>query len=151
MPLACRPRPPLTRYRPSERSVKLAGWRREGRDGAGFSLLHLQEAVKFLDVDGAAFAVYEDVERELVEQIAAEALSAANPLEVLHVGARAFLDAVEDPAVQRIALIDAPSVLGWEQWREIGFRYGFGLVQETLAAAMEAGLIERTVMSLANW
>src|ERR1700737_3556857 len=36
-------------------------------------------------------AVYEEVERELVEQIAAEALSAANPLEILHVGARAFL------------------------------------------------------------
>jgi AcrR family transcriptional regulator len=88
-------------------------------------------------------AVYEEVERELVEQIAAQALSAADPLEVLHVGARAFLDAVEDPAVQRIALIDAPSVLGWEQWREIGLRYGLGLVQAALEAAMEAELIER--------
>jgi len=88
-------------------------------------------------------AVYEEVERELVERIAATALSAADPLEALRAGARAFLDACEDPAVQRIALIDAPSVLGWEQWREIGLRYGFGLVQGTLEAAMDAGLIER--------
>jgi AcrR family transcriptional regulator len=88
-------------------------------------------------------AAYEDVERELVERIAADALSATNPLEALHAGARAFLDACEDPAVQRIALIDAPSVLGWEQWREIGLRYGFGLVHQTLEAAMDAGLIER--------
>lgn len=88
-------------------------------------------------------AVYEDVERELVEGLAAGAMAANDPLEALRAGARAFLDACEDPAVQRIALIDAPSVLGWEQWREIGLRYGFGLVQATLEAAMEADLIER--------
>jgi AcrR family transcriptional regulator len=88
-------------------------------------------------------AVYEDVERELVERIAAGALPGGDPLMALHSGARAFLDACEDPAVQRIVLLDAPSVLGWEQWREIGLRYGFGLVQQTLEAAMAAGLIER--------
>ena len=88
-------------------------------------------------------AVYEEVERELVQDIAAGAMAGSDPLEALSAGARAFLDACEDPAVQRIALLDAPSVLGWEQWREIGLRYAFGLVQGTLEAAMEAGLIER--------
>jgi AcrR family transcriptional regulator len=89
-------------------------------------------------------AVYEDVERRLVEQIAASAISSAtDPLAAMHAGAQAFLDACEDPAVQRIALLDAPSVLGWERWREIGLRYGFGLVQATVQAAMDAGLIER--------
>jgi AcrR family transcriptional regulator len=88
-------------------------------------------------------AVYEQVERDLVEQLASTALAGVDPLQALHAGARAFLDACEDPAVQRITLIDAPSVLGWEQWREIGLRYGFGLVQATLEAAMDAELIER--------
>src|SRR6478736_9690221 len=89
-------------------------------------------------------AVYEEVERELLESIAAKALGAAtDPLQVLRAGARAFFDACEDPAVQRISLIDAPSVLGWERWREIGMRYGLGLVQEVLAEAMEQGLIAR--------
>src|SRR2546421_10077648 len=89
-------------------------------------------------------AVYEDVERQLVEQIAASAISSAtDPLAALHAGAQAFLDACEDPAVQRIALVDAPSVLGWEQWREIGLKYGFGLVQNTLQAAVDAGQIEK--------
>src|SRR5437588_1835414 len=88
-------------------------------------------------------AVYEDVERELVERIGTDAMSAPDPLQALRAGARAFLDACEDPAVQRIALLDAPSVLGWEQWREIGLRYGFGLVQQTLEAAMEADMLER--------
>jgi hypothetical protein len=64
-------------------------------------------------------------------------------LQALHAGAQAFLDACEDPAVQRVALLDAPAVLGWEQWREIGLRYGFGLVEGTLQAAMDADLIER--------
>jgi AcrR family transcriptional regulator len=88
-------------------------------------------------------AVYEDVERELVERVAADAAAAGDPLEALHAGVQAFLEACEDPAVQRIALIDAPSVLGWEQWREIGLKYGFGLVQGALEAAMDAELIER--------
>jgi len=88
-------------------------------------------------------AVYEDVERELVERVAAHATAAGDPLDALHAGVRAFLDACEDPAVQRIALIDAPSVLGWEQWREIDLKYGFGLMHGALAAAMDAGLIDR--------
>jgi AcrR family transcriptional regulator len=88
-------------------------------------------------------AVYEDVERRLVEQIAASAMpGAGDPLQALHAGAQAFLDACEDPAVQRIALLDAPSVLGWERWREIGLRYGLGLVQGTLQAAIDAGVID---------
>lgn len=88
-------------------------------------------------------AVYEAVERDLVAQIAGTAVAAGDPVEALRAGARAFLDACEDPTVRRIALIDSPSVLGWEQWREIGMKYGLGLVQATLEAAMEAGLIER--------
>src|SRR5690349_7669558 len=59
-------------------------------------------------------AVYEEVERRLVEQIASSAISSASdPLAALHAGAQAILDACENPAVQRIALVDAPSVLGW--------------------------------------
>jgi len=88
-------------------------------------------------------AVYEELERELVEEVAKAAeLETSNPLEVLRIGARAFLDASEDPAVQRIALIDAPAVLGWARWREIGMRYGLGVVQAVLQAALDAGLIE---------
>jgi AcrR family transcriptional regulator len=88
-------------------------------------------------------AVYEGVERQLVEQIARGAMASAHdPLAALRAGAQAFLDACEDPAVQRIALVDAPSVLGWEQWRAIGMEYGFGLVEGSVQAAMDAGLIE---------
>jgi AcrR family transcriptional regulator len=88
-------------------------------------------------------AVYEDVERQLVERIAEGAMTSAHdPLSALRAGADAFLDACEDPAVQRIALVDAPSVLGWEEWRAIGMEYGFGLVEGSVKDAMDAGLIE---------
>jgi hypothetical protein len=48
-----------------------------------------------------------------------------------------------DPELHRIVLLDAPSVLGWERWREIGWRYGMGLTESVLAAAMEAGQLPR--------
>jgi AcrR family transcriptional regulator len=87
-------------------------------------------------------AVYEELERELVERLAVTATaSGADPLQALQAGTSAFLRACEDPAVQRIALLDAPSVLGWERWREIGMKYVFGVVQAALQEAVDGGQI----------
>ncbi len=98
----------------------------------------------FADKRALFDAVYEEVERELVERIAASAVGrASDPLSALHAGAEAFLDACEDPAVQRISLLDAPSVLGWERWREIGVEHGLGLIEATVQAGIDAGLIAR--------
>ena len=54
-----------------------------------------------------------------------------------------FLDHCLEPEVQRIVLLDAPAVLGWEEWREIGARYGLGLIEGLLTAGMESGEIRR--------
>ncbi len=43
---------------------------------------------------------------------------------------------------RRIALLDAPTVLGWEEWHEIEARYGLGLIEAGLSAAIAAGQIE---------
>ena len=87
--------------------------------------------------------VYEQVEAELMERImAAVAEGAGDPLDALRAGALAFLEASEnDRAVRQIALVDAPSVLGWDRWREIGTRYALGLVQATIEEAVQAGLL----------
>jgi AcrR family transcriptional regulator len=89
-------------------------------------------------------AVFEVVELEITEAIAATVLGsgAASAIDGLIAGAEAWLDACGDPAVQRIILIDAPSVLGWERWREIGVRYGLGLTEAALQGAMDAGEVE---------
>lgn len=88
-------------------------------------------------------AVYEQIESELARRLGEAAEPGAGSLETLATGAELFLDACLEPEVQRIALHDAPAVLGWEEWREIGARYGLGLIEALLSAGMEAGEIRR--------
>lgn len=99
----------------------------------------------FADKTALFAAVYETVEQEIVGRIGAQlaAAPAEDPLEVMILGAEAWLDACADPAVQQIVLLDGPSVLGWERWREIGMRYGLGLVETVLAQAVDQGRIPR--------
>ena len=55
-----------------------------------------------------------------------------------------FLDHCLEPEVQQIVLLDAPAVLGWERWREIGARYGLGLIAAPARRpGCEAGEIRR--------
>lgn len=50
-----------------------------------------------------------------------------------------------------MALLDAPVVLGWDEWREIDPRYGLGLVTFALENGMERGLfVRREVRPLAH-
>jgi AcrR family transcriptional regulator len=87
-------------------------------------------------------AVYEDVEIRLAERIARVASQVSDPFDALRAGADAFLDACLDPTIRRIALVEAPAGLGWERWRDIDARHGFGLLQIGLQAAADAGQIE---------
>ena len=96
----------------------------------------------FADKRALFEAVFEDVERELVERLASKLGALADdPLALLHGGIEAFLDACLDPAVQRIALLEAPAVLGWERYREIEQTYGLGLARAALQTAMDAGVV----------
>jgi AcrR family transcriptional regulator len=89
-------------------------------------------------------AVYERIEVELAERIAAGALeaNASSPLQALRAGAEMFLAASTEPETQRIVLLDGPSVLGWDRWREIASEHGLGLIEATLQAAIDAGAID---------
>ena len=97
---------------------------------------------QFRDKADLFAAVAEQVEAEIAERIAtAAAGAAADPVGALQSGARLFLDACAEPEVERIILLDAPAVLGWEAWRDLAGRYGLGLVQLALQSAMDAGAI----------
>jgi AcrR family transcriptional regulator len=89
-------------------------------------------------------AVYEVIETELAERIAAGSLEAnsASPLAAMRAGTEMFLLASTEPEVQRIVLLDGPAVLGWDRWREIAARYGLGLIEAAVRAAIEAGEID---------
>jgi len=96
-------------------------------------------------------AVFEQTEAEIMQTIIARVEGLTDPMEELAVGVRAFLDACGDPTLMRIGLRDAPGVLGWEEWREIGNRHGLGLVTGALGWAMDEGQIARTdVRTLAH-
>ena len=73
-------------------------------------------------------AVHEQVEEEMVMAIAEAVAGREDVLDLLVAGVDAFLDRCLDPEVARIALDEAPSVLGWREWREIDARYALGLV-----------------------
>jgi AcrR family transcriptional regulator len=86
-------------------------------------------------------AVYEQVEAELSRQFADSVTPGAEPLQVLREGAETFLDQCLEREVQQIALLDAPAVLGWEEWREINARYALGLIEGVLRHGMDTGSI----------
>ena len=88
-------------------------------------------------------AVYEALEKRVVDQVHARIEGVSDPLKVLQRGAEGFLDACLDPAVRRVVLLEGPSVLGWERWREIDQAYGLGLTTAALEAAVAAGAIQR--------
>jgi len=86
-------------------------------------------------------AVFEQVEADLVARLAAAAGDAADARTAIDRGTTAFLDACLEPEVARIALLDAPGVLGWQQWRAIEARHGLGLVTAALSTAVQEGLV----------
>ncbi|HEY7629648.1 MAG TPA: TetR/AcrR family transcriptional regulator [Thermoleophilaceae bacterium] len=106
---------------------------------------------QFDDKKDLFLAVFDQVEGEVAQNIAQRALAASGPLEALRVGAQLWLDACLDPEVRRIVLIDAPSVLGFEEWREVLTRHGLGLLAAALQGAMDEGAIARQpLMPLAH-
>jgi AcrR family transcriptional regulator len=86
-------------------------------------------------------AVFERVEGELMERIGARMKATDDAWELMLAGMRSFLDACEEPAVKQISLTDAPSVLGWQEWREIDNRHGLGLTRAALQGAVDAGVL----------
>ncbi len=87
--------------------------------------------------------VFEQIERELVGRFSLEDLAGSDPLTALLGAVEQFLKLSLESEVQRIVLVDGPSVLGWEAWHEVEARYGLGLIEAGLGAAMESGQIRR--------
>ena len=112
---------------PTEEVVQLAGVTR----GA---LYH-----HFRDKQDLFEAVFIDVQEEGRIRIRDAYASQQDPWEAFRAGFQAYLDYSMDPTVQRIMLLDAPSVLGWERWREID--YSLELLQNGLGVLRQHGLV----------
>lgn len=96
----------------------------------------------FRDKQALFQAVVDDLQQQILDRVQRAAAGGADPWDGLRLGLHAFLDACMEPAVQRIVLTDAPSVLGRATWREIDSRYGFGLLRTALQGLIDAGMLE---------
>ena len=98
-------------------------------------------------------ATFEAVEDDLTAQVLAVAAGSGetDPVRILEFGFDAFLDQCVNPEVQRIVMLDGPTVLGWDVWHELDERYAFGTIKAVLTVAAQLGRIEEAeVDPLAN-
>ncbi|MGW1955300.1 TetR/AcrR family transcriptional regulator [Streptomyces sp. NPDC001920] len=135
----------------TRRALLAEGRRRFAADGYhGVVLAEVAQAVGA--TKGAAYhhfgskaglfrAVVAEVQRELGERVAAAAERYDGPWEQLQAGCRAFLAAGRDPTVRRIVLMDAPAVLGWDEWRAMDEESSARHLTEALEALVAAGVI----------
>jgi AcrR family transcriptional regulator len=96
-------------------------------------------------------AVLVQVSAETAQRVIQAALATDDPWEELVAGADAFLDAAMTPEVQRIMLVDGPSVLGWDVWRAADADYALGMLEQALQHAIDAGrIVQQPVKALAH-
>lgn len=84
-------------------------------------------------------AVLDRVVSEFAQRVAEAAGTEAEPAERLRLGCRAWLRIALDPAIQRIALLDAPAVVGWSRWRELDEQHILGGVRLNLQQLADEG------------
>ncbi|WP_284573950.1 TetR/AcrR family transcriptional regulator [Streptomyces sp. 2P-4] len=128
----------------------------EGRQqfaAAGYHHVVLAEVARAAGVTkGAAYhhfdskaglfrAVVSEVQQELGERVASAAEQHEDLWQQLRAGCRAFLSAGTDPAVRQILLLDAPTVLGWDEWRAMDEEASARHLAEALTALASAGVI----------
>ncbi|TQL66923.1 TetR family transcriptional regulator [Nocardioides albertanoniae] len=83
-------------------------------------------------------AVEADVTQRLAEAVPAGD-GDIDLVTVMRQAVETWLDACESPEVQRIVLVDGPSVLGWVRWRAICQPYVLGMIEIVLSQAAADG------------
>jgi AcrR family transcriptional regulator len=86
-------------------------------------------------------AVLADVLVEIAERSAAAAAGRKDPLEALRAGSHAWLTMALDPAIQRIALLDPTTAVGWARWREQDQAHSLGGLRAALLRLKDEGRV----------
>jgi AcrR family transcriptional regulator len=89
--------------------------------------------------DGLFRVVVSEAMAEVKVRVMRSPSAAASPLARVEAGLHVFLEAITEPGLQRVLLIDGPAVLGWQQWRALDLENGLGLLRAGLQAAVTAG------------
>lgn len=88
-------------------------------------------------------AVLAEMLIEIAERTAAAAAGSSDPLEGLRAGSHAWLLMALDPAIQRIALLDPTTAVGWARWRELDQAHSLGGLRATLVRLADEGRVPR--------
>ncbi|WP_026257742.1 TetR/AcrR family transcriptional regulator [Actinopolymorpha alba] len=135
----------------TRRALLAEGRRRFARDG--FHGVVLEEVARGAGVTkGAAYhhfgskaglfrTVVEEAQQEVADRVTEAAGHHEDPWKQLIAGCRAYLSAGSDPAIQRIMLIDAPTVLGWNEWREMDDASSAHHLTEALETLVASGVL----------
>jgi AcrR family transcriptional regulator len=95
-----------------------------------------------------ASRLQEDVARAVVD--AAER-AGADPRAQLRAGCHAFLDAITAAPAVRVLLVDAPAVVGWDQWRRLDSENSVVHLREALeAVGVDADLLDAATAQLSG-
>ena len=136
-----------------ETKAALLAAARELFGGDGYAATSLEDVVARAGVTKGALyhhfkgktdlfqAVYEQVKREVSDAVVKVFLE-PDAWHALTAGCQLMIDAQLDPAVRRIALHDARSVLEWETIRAVENRYGAVGLRGVLRRAVRHGVIE---------
>ena len=84
-------------------------------------------------------AVVEALSERILAQQTEIISGCTDPVDALRTGALGWIDMAGDPVIQRIMLVDAPSVLGWEQWRAMDEGRTVGAMRAMLQAVADTG------------
>ena len=95
----------------------------------------------FGDKAGLFRTVFEQLDAEIMAELVEAMAPARDTGSRLVVGLGSFLDICQRPEVLRIALTDAPTVLGWQGWREIEGKHGLGLITDMIEQAVAEGAV----------
>jgi AcrR family transcriptional regulator len=96
----------------------------------------------FGDKRGLFTAVFEAEEAAISVRIAESVTGLTDMWAIVLKSSDTFLDICLEPEFQRIAIIDAPAVVGQKEFVEIADRYGGALLEALINAMIEAGQIK---------
>jgi AcrR family transcriptional regulator len=84
-------------------------------------------------------AVLEALSERITAQLTEIISGCTDPVDAVRTSALAWIDLAGDPVIQRIMLVDAPSVLGWERWRAMDEGRTVGAMRAMLQAVSDTG------------
>jgi AcrR family transcriptional regulator len=88
--------------------------------------------------------VFVGIEHELNDSVVAAARAESDSMDAFVAGCAAWLDFAVRPDYQRIAVVDAPAVLGAAEWHEIDAGIGLVSMEAGLAALARDGFLSRS-------